>query len=82
MSVVGAWLFFVIVTAIILFVAGAKTTEVRQRNDELIRTLMNLVNKVEDEVQFTDQSKELTESLDDARQLCVAYDEAGITLTS
>ena len=77
MSIAVTWIFFVLITAIILFVAGAKTAEVRRVNDELLDGLATLVNALE-EYQY-----ELTDDIDShieyARELVIAYDDDLVT---
>jgi hypothetical protein len=70
-----AWIFIVLVAAVVLYLINAKGIEAERHNAELIESLYNLVYVVDNEVLFTDQDDDFFKVLENARQLSVVYEE-------
>lgn len=77
MSAIAAWVFFVFAAAVILFIAGAKTAEVRRVNDELLDALARLTNACEELPE--EQSDLFNDEVEYARGVVEAYDEYQLT---
>ena len=77
MTIALTWVFFVIVTAAILFVAGAKTVEVREVNDTLLDALAELVNALEQ--QPVELSDYINTKIEYGRDVVESYDVYQLT---
>lgn len=79
--VVASWTFFLIVlavvVAIILYVTGVASAEIRQANDILLDTLADLVNSLER--QPIELSDYVTAKIEVGRDVVVLYDDFLVT---
>lgn len=79
--VVASWTFFlivlVVVVAIILYVTGVASAEIRQANDILLDTLADLVNSLER--QPIELSDYVTAKIEVGRDVVVLYDDFLVT---
>lgn len=73
-----AWVVCVLILAVMLFVGGAKTAEVRRVNDELLDALAELINALDN--QPLELSDYVDRKIEYARELVEAYDEHLITI--
>jgi len=78
MGIAASWIFCVLVTAIILFVVGAKTAEVRRINNTLLDALAELVNALDQ--QPIELSDHVNDNIEYARDVVESYDEYKLTL--
>jgi uncharacterized phosphosugar-binding protein len=78
MGIAASWIFCVLVTAIILFVVGAKTAEVRRINNTLLDALAELVNALDQ--QPIELSDHVNDNIEYARDVVESYDKYKLTL--
>ncbi len=79
--VAASWIFTVVVAlvvaALVLYIAGAKTAEVRQANDTLLDALADLVNALEQ--QPIPLSDYVTDKIEVGRDVVELYDDCLVT---
>ena len=77
MASVAAWIFFVLLSAVVLFVSGSKTAQLAQDKDDLLDALARLVTAIEKHPK--EISDHVASETEYCREVVEAYDEGNLT---